>query len=115
MPNGTLRAVLKSTNPPQLPIRTTSKPRTAHDAEVGGVGRGLIPMDRAARLSCGKCRRDVGASWNDGGDAMQAIGLKALGTIIAVLAALRLPAAAQDKGKVVVFATPSPAPHFCAI
>jgi len=45
-------------------------------------------MDRAARFSCGKCRRDIGTPWNDGGDAMQAIGLKALGTIIAVLAAL---------------------------
>ncbi|TMK19335.1 MAG: ABC transporter substrate-binding protein [Alphaproteobacteria bacterium] len=72
-------------------------------------------MDRAARLSCGKCRRDVGASWNDGGDAMQVIGLKALGTIIAVLAALGQPAAAQDKVKVGVFPTASSLPYFVAI
>src|SRR5712691_2321162 len=115
MPNGTLAAILQSTNLHRLPICTNPKPRTAHDAEVGGVGRGLIPMDRAARLSCGKCRRDVGASWNDGGDAMQAIGLKALGTIIAVLAALGLPAAAQDKVKVGVFPTASSLPYFVAI
>ena len=38
---------------------------------------------------------------------MRAIGLKALGTIIAVLAALGLPAAAQDKVKVGVFPTAS--------
>src|SRR5260221_3762188 len=115
MPNGTLAAVLQSTNLPQLPICTNSKPRTAHDAELGCVGRGLALMDRAARFSCGKCRRDVGASWNDGGDAMQAIGLKALGTIIAVLAALGLPAAAQDKVKVGVFPTASSLPYFVAI
>src|SRR6201982_3977104 len=72
-------------------------------------------MDRAARLSYGKCRRDVGASWNDGGDAMQAIGLKALGTIIAVVAALGQPAAAQDKVKVGVFPTASSLPYFVAI
>jgi hypothetical protein len=41
---------------------------------------------------------------------MQAIGLKALGTIIAVLAALGLPAAAQDKVKVGVFPTASSLP-----
>src|ERR1700747_847945 len=72
-------------------------------------------MDRAARLSYGKCRRDVGASWNDGGDAMQAIGLTALGTVIAVLSALGLPAAAQDKVKVGVFPTASSLPYFVAI
>src|SRR5262249_1689871 len=93
----------------------TPKRRTAHDAEVGDVGRGLALMDRAARLSCGKRRRDVGASWNDGGDAMQAIGLKALGTIIAVVAALGQPAAAQDKVKVGVFPTASSLPYFVAI
>ena len=38
---------------------------------------------------------------------MQAIGLKALGTIIAVVAALGQPAAAQDKVKVGVFPTAS--------
>src|SRR5260370_37642571 len=72
-------------------------------------------MDRAARFSCGKCRRDIGTPWNDGGDAMQAIGLKALGTIIAVLAALGQPAAAQDKVKVGVFPTASSLPYFVAI
>src|SRR5437879_6418468 len=46
---------------------------------------------------------------------MQAIGLKALGTIIAVLAALGLPAAAQDKVKVGVFPTSSSLPYFVAI
>src|SRR6476619_2822690 len=46
---------------------------------------------------------------------MQAIGLKALGTIIAVLAALGLPAAAQDKVKVGVFPTASSLPYFVAI
>src|SRR5207247_11098764 len=76
---------------------------------------GLVPMDRAARRSCGKCRRDVGASWNDGGDAMHVIGLKALGTIIAVTAALGQPAAAQDKVKVGVFPTASSLPYFVAI
>src|SRR5258706_1107788 len=72
-------------------------------------------MDRAAGFSCGKCRRDIGTPWNDGGDAMQAIGLKALGTIIAILAALGLPAAAQDKVKVGVFPTASSLPYFVAI
>src|ERR1700747_3070235 len=72
-------------------------------------------MDRAARLSYGKCRRDVGASWNDGGDAVQAIGLKGLGTVIAVAAALGQPAAAQDKVKVGVFPTSSSLPYFVAI
>src|ERR1700747_1927183 len=115
MPNGTLAAILQSTNLHPLPICTNPKPRTAHDAGVEVVGRGLIPMDRAARLSCGKRRRDIGASWNDGGDAMHVIGLKALGTIIAVVAALGQPAAAQDKVKVGVFPTASSLPYFVAI
>ena len=46
---------------------------------------------------------------------MQAIGLKALGTIIAVLAALGQPAAAQDKVKVGVFPTASSLPYFVVI
>src|SRR2546430_14915608 len=46
---------------------------------------------------------------------MQAIGLKALGTIIAVTAALGQPAAAQDKVKVGVFPTASSLPYFVAI
>ena len=45
----------------------------------------------------------------------RAIGLKALGTIVAVLAALGLPAAAQDKVKVGVFPTASSLPYFVAI
>src|SRR6266403_1312841 len=72
-------------------------------------------MDRAARFSYGKCRRDIGTPWNDGGDAMHVIGLKALGTIIAVTAALAQPAAAQDKVKVGVFPTASSLPYFVAI
>src|SRR5205807_6982538 len=46
------------------------------------------------------------------GDAMQAIGLKALGTLIAVAAVLGQPAAAQDKVKVGVFPTASSLPYF---
>jgi len=46
---------------------------------------------------------------------MHVIGLKALGTIIAVTAALGQPAAAQDKVKVGVFPTASSLPYFVAI
>src|SRR5215469_647081 len=121
MPNGMLAAILQSTSLHRLPTCTKSpsheQPHDAevNDAEVSDVGRGLVLMDRAARLIYGKCRRDIGGSWNDGGDAMRAIGLKALGTIIAVLAALGLPAAAQDKVKVGVFPTASSLPYFVAI
>src|SRR2546427_5541947 len=52
---------------------------------------------------------------SSGGDAMHVIGLKALGTIIAVTAALGQPAAAQDKVKVGVFPTASSLPYFVAI
>src|SRR6516165_3506065 len=75
----------------------------------------LVLMDRAARLRYGKRGRDIGARWNDGGDAVPTIRLKALGAIIAVVAALGEPAAAQDKVKVGVFPTASSLPYFVAI
>ena len=46
---------------------------------------------------------------------MRAIRLKALGAVIAVVAALGQPAAAQDKVKVGVFPTASSLPYFVAI
>src|SRR5262249_42679259 len=72
-------------------------------------------MDRAARPGDGKSSRDLGAPSKDRGDGMQTIGLKTLGTIIAVVAALGQPAAAQDKVKVGVFPTASSLPYFVAI
>src|SRR5262249_10110283 len=75
-------------------------------------------MDRAARPGDGKSSRDLGAPSKDRGDGMQTIGLKTLGTIIAVVAAvvaaLDQPAA-QDKVKVGVFPTASSLPYFVAI
>src|SRR5688572_665093 len=52
-----------------------------------------------------------------GGNAMQSSGsrLQGLGTIIAVMAVLGQPAAAQDKVKVGVFPTASSVPYFLAI
>src|SRR5215510_15987699 len=79
----------------------------------------LVLMDRAARPRLRQARARHWARWNDGGDAMQTIRLKALGAIIAVVAAfvaaLGQPAAAQDKVKVGVFPTASSLPYFVAI
>src|SRR5262245_3912626 len=79
----------------------------------------LVLMDRPARPRLRQARARHWARWNDGGDAMQTIRLKALGAIIAVVAAfvaaLGQPAAAQDKVKVGVFPTASSLPYFVAI
>src|SRR5262249_1214636 len=75
----------------------------------------LVLMDRAARPRLRQARARHWARWNDGGDAMQTIRLKALGAIIAVVAALGQPAAAQDEVKVGVFPTASSLPYFVAI
>src|SRR5262245_16720597 len=120
MPNGTLAAILQSINLRRLPIctnpRATNSPMTL---KLVDVGRPRPYGSSRPPPGYGKRGRDIGARWNDGGDAMPTIRLKALGAIIAVVAAfvaaLGQPAAAQDKVKVGVFPTASSLPYFVAI
>src|SRR5262245_21987308 len=103
----------------RLPICTnphaTNSPMTLKLVTVTN----LVLMGRAAPPATASVGEILGTPWNDGGDAMQAIRLKALGAIIAVVAAvvaaLGQPAAAQDKVKVGVFPTASSLPYFVAI
>src|SRR5262249_39948649 len=116
MPNGTLAAVLQSINLRRLPIctnpRATNSPMTLKLVDVSRPR-----PNGSSRPPPGFGKRAAGhwARWNDGGDAMPTIRLKALGAVIAVVAALGQPAAAQDKVKVGVFPTASSLPYFVAI
>src|SRR5262245_35180544 len=119
MPNGTLAAILQSIkSAPASNLHHPPRNEQPHDAEVGD-GDQPRPYGSSRAPGYGERGRDIGAPWNDGGDAMQAIRLKALGAIIAVVAAvvaaLGQPAAAQDKVRVGVFPTASSLPYFVAI